>query len=263
MTRPSLRAPASVAGVALVAALGVYGAAASPLFSVSRVTVSGAGAEVGDRLVARLRWGQGRNVLDVQQREIDRAVAMEPRIASARLVRHLPSVLEVRVIPRGPVAYVATGQSIVEVDKQGRVLGPPPAGTSRELPVITGAWQPGAVPEPLEPAPQAVALGAELADRLLPLLGGRLSELHLDAERGEWRLLLTDGSSVEWGVAGDGQGSALSPDDLRRLTLLSALLQRLGPGDMPFQADMRNGDRVTWSRATSHGPAPAKDASGL
>lgn len=233
--------PRSGTVMAAATVLGIYGLAASPLFSVQSVVVAGLEGPAADRLAARLAWQRGRNLLEVEEGDVRQARTGEVRILDARLVRRLPSTLEVRVRAREPVAQVALGEGFWEVDRHGLVLGP--AERPGSLPVITGAIAPGQVLASSQAGPPGVVAAATLVDELLPILGERLGEIHLDAAGEAW-IYLNGGGAVRWGSlrAGHEDGGTGQPG---RLQVLQALLERI-PQGRPFEADVRDPERVVW-----------------
>lgn len=234
--------PRSAAMIAAALAAGLYGLAASPVFSVQEVAVRGVDDAVARRIAARLAWRRGTNLLAVEARDVAAAAADEPRVLEARLVRRLPTTLEVEVRPREPVAQVAVGERFWEVDRQGLVLGV--ASRPGALPVVTGAVQPGEALMPARPGPPALVEAAALVGRLAPVLGDRLAGLHVDPSTGERWVYLAGGSVIRWGEPGPGAGGGPAAD-ARRLEVLAALLQQL-PVDRPFEADLRDPGRATW-----------------
>ena len=241
--RTSRRRP-SAAVLAAVLAGGLYGVAASPLFTVQAVVVRGIDGPPAERITARLARIRGANLLAVREADVAAAAAEEPRVLQARLVRRLPAILEVRVVPREPVAQFPVGDRLWEVDRQGTVLGP--AAAPGAYPTITGGTAPGEPLEPGRPGPPALADAAALAAALAGPLAGRLAGIDVDAAGERW-LYLRDGSVIRWGAPDDGpQGEA------RRMRVLAALMQAV-PAAQPFEADLRDPDRATW-RPRGRGP---------
>lgn len=233
--------PASVAGATALVALAVYGVASSPLFAVREVVVSGAGAATADWLRAQLSMTVGTNLLGIDASTLAAIAATEPRIAGIQLGRHLPSTLEVRVTPRDPVALVPVGDSAVEVDKHGLVLGA--YRGDRSLPYVTGAVGPGDELEVLRTGPAPLARAAELTARLGDVVGDRLAEVHVESGGDDAWLFLQDGTTVRWGAIGTQSYRGLSPDDEQRLVVLDAVLRDMARRG-PLRIDVRNPERV-------------------
>lgn len=237
--RPAAPRSAVLVGAVLVA--GLYGFLASPLFAIREVRVRGVDEPVARRIATRLAWRRGANLLEVEARDAAAAAADEPRVLGVRLVRRLPSTLEVVAIRREPVAQALSGQRLLDVDRQGVVLGA--AERPGELPVITGAVAVGEELEAARPGPAALVEAAALAAYLREALGARLEGIHVDPSGERW-VYLGGRVVVRWGApAGWGEGRT-GEADARRLKVLQALL-----GELPAagaEVDLRDPARATW-----------------
>lgn len=237
------------AGPLLLAALGLYGFFASPLFLVEAISVTGIGGEkdpqlsaVRDEVRARLVFLRHQHLLAVDTAGAAALVAELPYVAEARVVRHWPSTLTVQVRPRQPVAHFPYGAGFFEVDKQGRVLGPArrPPGS---LPIISGALAPGEAVAVGRVGPPPLTAAAMAAAAAGPVLGDRLSQVHVDSETGRLVLFLSDGSRLVWGEL---EPEALEePFHRERARMLQALRGQL-PATRPFVLDLSDPSRAVW-----------------
>lgn len=237
----------------LVLALGAYGFAGSPWFTVRRLVVSGADGPEGQRIAAALESVRGSQLLRLDGRKVAEHLRQSPRVAEAWVVRRWPSTLEVVVRLRRAVAHFPYGLGLYEVDGEGRVLGPADQPGSR--PVITGALAPGEAVAVGRIGPATLAAAARAAALAGPLLGERLQEVRVDGEGGRVQLNLADGSVIVWGelTATDGQASR----DGRRVEVLRAVLGRLTGGG-PWRLDLSEPERAVFRAGAS--PGAAQDA---
>jgi POTRA domain, FtsQ-type len=117
-------------------------------------------SEMGIVAVAGINLESAPNLFSIDIKEVTRKLNALPEITEARVERHPPGTLHVRVIPRAPAAWITdpgTGVSGIRktgsllVDREGAVFACPPLLTeaAMELPVIMlpkqeeGAIQPG------------------------------------------------------------------------------------------------------------------------
>ena len=240
-------------------ALAGYGLALSPLLRVQQVEVrpwpgQPAGtlpAAVKEDLLARASFAFGEPLLAVEAGRLAQAAASLPYVARVRVRRVLPGTLAVEVQPRQAVAQLAYGSAFVEVDGQGRVLGPA-LHAAGSLPLLTGVLGPGEAVTAGEPGPLPVVAAAMAAAAAGPVLGERLSQVHVEGETGQLMLFLSDGSRVVWGESGE---KALQEEFHReRARLLARIWPRLSQGQA-FQADLSDPGRAVWS--VQPGPQPS------
>jgi len=121
-----------VAAVSLLVLLLLsFGSVYTPLFHVRhiRVTVSGPVAE--SAVVALAGVGHGNLMIHINPAEIARRLDAYPQLGGARVAKHWPGTVSIRVSVRTPVANVARATGgWATVDATGRVL------TDRAAPVI-------------------------------------------------------------------------------------------------------------------------------
>jgi cell division protein FtsQ len=110
--------------------------ARSSLFSVDRVTVTGA-SHLSTRRVIEESGVRGRDALWLDTAAIEGALEEDPWIAHATVARRLPSSVEIAVVERVPVAAVEAPGGFTMVAADATVLGTRPS--AGRLPLI----QPG------------------------------------------------------------------------------------------------------------------------
>ena len=213
-------------GITTVVAVGCGGWAAtgSPLLDLDRVVIEGAVHTAPDdaRFASGLRKGEP--LVDVDEETVRRAVEALPWVASARVRRHWPGEVRIRLVEREAVAVTAAeGGASALVDGSGRVLAwvdAPPAG----LAVLTGVPPAGPAgstlsPEAVATLSVAVALPPELRARVAGVApaegGGGEVEMRLSPE-GSVRL----GLPVDLDKKFDAIRAVLSQVDLRNLAVL-------------------------------------------
>ncbi|MCA9654823.1 MAG: FtsQ-type POTRA domain-containing protein [Myxococcales bacterium] len=138
------------------------------------------------RLRELLALHPGTNILSLDLDTLATAVAEDPWVAKATVVRVLPDSLEVTVTEHEPAAVLLLAGRLMLVDGEGTPFKVLEAGERERLPVITGFDDPALVeaPEAMQPRVQRAlaALEAYRAKRR-----PRLSELHV-GEAGELTL---------------------------------------------------------------------------
>jgi len=147
-----------VVGLGLLAlGAGAYAAARqSSAFSVSRIEVVGAPADVQKQVRRAVAPLLGTSLLALDGAALERRVEALPTVRSAAYDRGFPHTLRVHVVPEIPVAVLHRGKETWLVSARGRVVSRIPNGTFTALARI---WVPRAT---------AVAVGAFLA----PAWGG-------------------------------------------------------------------------------------------
>jgi cell division protein FtsQ len=182
-----------LAGVALVALVaGAWVVALSSLLDVDHITVTGAEHTPAHdvRVASGIRTGDALLFLDAGRAE-QRLEAL-PWVADARIERHLPGDVEIRIVERTPVAWARReADRVALIDARGRVLAdvtaPPPG-----LPELAGL---DALPPPGGTARPSSALGVP---RALP--PGLRTRVRLVQVRGaDLALELGDGPEVRLG----------------------------------------------------------------
>lgn len=119
----------SVVGVMLLVAT-AFALSYSPLFALDRVRIQGVEGEQADEVNSASDVDAGERLLSVDLRAVERRVAGLAWVRSVDVVRLPPSTVEVRVMPRAPVATVAVSSGQWSVDGEGVVVaGGPAEGT--------------------------------------------------------------------------------------------------------------------------------------
>jgi cell division protein FtsQ len=129
---------AVVATSVAVAASAHRYALTSPRFALEKIELSGA-ERFGIDDVKRLGGvSAGDNLFALDTRAVEAKLLQNPWIASARVARRLPSVLEVGLIERKARAVALIGDHLYLVSKQGEPFKELEAKDPVDLPVITG-----------------------------------------------------------------------------------------------------------------------------
>jgi hypothetical protein len=135
-----------VGGVSLLALLLLaFGSLYTPLFHVRHIRVNVSGPIAESAVVALAGVGHGNLMIHVNPAQIASRLDADPQLGGARVAKHWPGTVSIRVAARTPVANVSrSGGGWVTVDATGRVLtvrATPVLG----LPMLQGA---GAAPAP-------------------------------------------------------------------------------------------------------------------
>lgn len=132
-----------VAGLVAVVVLGLawLWLRDSPVVSIDRVTVSGASGPDAPAIRSALaQAARGMTTLDLNQRQLDNAVAPYPEVKALRVSTQLPHGLRIRVIEQLAVAAVAVGGHAEAVAADGTLLH---GQSTASLPVIALQVPPG------------------------------------------------------------------------------------------------------------------------
>jgi cell division septal protein FtsQ len=95
----------------------------SPLFSLKRITVTGAVRFPAGQAETLIRDVMGGNVFNADLADVRAAFKQQSLIKDATVTRILPDTLRVQLIEREPVAVVKLSTRLVCVDKEGVILG--------------------------------------------------------------------------------------------------------------------------------------------
>ncbi len=135
-----------IAGASLLAlVLLAFGSLYTPLFHVRHIRVSVSGPVPQSAVVALAGLSHGNLMIHVDPAAITRRLDADPQLGGARVTKHWPGTVSIRVFVRTPVANVArSGGGWATVDATGRVLADQ-AAPAIGLPVLQGD---GAAPAP-------------------------------------------------------------------------------------------------------------------
>ncbi len=212
-SRTALRVVRSVfLDIAVLAVLGYVGyetfghVTTASQFALRRIEVEGAVRLSPEDVRKRLARFEGRNVLDVDLEEAAAAVASDPWIARASLMRVLPDSLQVKIEERKPAVLALIRGTVHVVDDGGFVIGPAAAGFVLDRPLLTGLdrLDRDALRKALVVGSAAIAgLGSAS-----PALAAEASEIDLSrpdrlrvVPRGRGPVLLLDPERIESNVA--------------------------------------------------------------
>lgn len=204
--RTRLRIARTVAGVALLVAVGWRGATAlahSRLLQVERIVVTGNQRLSNGEILEIVDGLRGRNILSVRLDEWRERVLACPWVDDASVHRSLPSTIEVAVVERAPIAIGRLGEDLFLVDDRGAVIDEfGPRYADLDLPILDGL---GPV---LGKDPELDERRARLAARLLgavhakPELERRISQVDVSDPRDAVVIVEGDTARVR---LGDGQ----------------------------------------------------------
>jgi cell division protein FtsQ len=174
-----------------VLALVVTAVAATPLFGVTDIRVTGARLVTAADVRAAGRVARGTPLARVDPTAVGRRIGRLAPVASVTVTRHWPHTLAVRVVERAAVAVVPDGTGYVVIDRTGTVFDRA-AKRPAALPVLK-VTAPGAGDATTRAA--LTVLGA-----LPPGLRVLLSAVVADSPA-RIRLDLRDGRQIIWGDA--------------------------------------------------------------
>lgn len=161
--------------ITLVLLAAGFGLLNSPIFAISEVTVAGNKTITAKEITRTAGIPLGENIFRVNLKDAAARVEAVPVVKEARLERHLPGRVAVRVTERKALALVSGADGFYGLDETGVCIGKFPA--SFLLPVVTGV---GTAPSPgkklsTEGFSTAVAALTALDESLT----SHLSEIHV------------------------------------------------------------------------------------
>lgn len=114
------------------------GVLASDALSLGHVAIVGTDRSSESEIQERLASFKGENLLDLDLKEIARAVQLDPWVARVSAKRMLPDTLRITVHEREASAIAMIGGLAHVVDTAGFVIGPLQAGQHLDVPILTG-----------------------------------------------------------------------------------------------------------------------------
>lgn len=107
--------------LALLIAGSVYGLRAAldkfffnnPEYTLQRITMDLDGIFTREEVLAETSLHEGVNIFSIDLGAIEKALSAAPQVASVRVERHLPSELNIQLVSRRPVAWVASEDQAV------------------------------------------------------------------------------------------------------------------------------------------------------
>lgn len=185
-------------------------------FVVNAIDVRGNVILTPDEVIELSGLELGESLLGVRLAEVEEAVGRSSRVARARVSRHLPGTVVIRLDETPPVALVAAGSGeLAEVTEDGRVLEPAERSSCFDLPIVTGAagsLETGAAPSGTD-LTRALGVLRE-ARRVSPLFWAELSEVRIAPGSGLIIYTVADGAEVR---VGSGALDANGLEDLWRV----------------------------------------------
>ncbi|WP_421119817.1 cell division protein FtsQ/DivIB [Aquihabitans daechungensis] len=178
-----------LAVVVVVLLVGAFAVTQSPALDVDEVAVRGASRTEQAEARAASGIAIGSPLVSLDAPAVERRLEALPWVEQASVSRSWPGTVRISLVERTPVAVVGSGAGAVQVDRDGRALGP---ASDDGLPVVSGdAVVPG---EELPPTQRWVV--ATIADLPAEL---RSEVAAASATPSGIRLTLTDGIEVRWG----------------------------------------------------------------
>ena len=112
----------------------------SPRLAIADIQVAGTHRVVADSIIAASGVVAGTNILRLDPKATERRLARHPWVAAARVQRHLPGTVAIRVVEREPVGLLAT-RGWCAVDGEGNLLPLELVRDTLDLPLVAGCVQ--------------------------------------------------------------------------------------------------------------------------
>lgn len=110
----------------------------SPRFAIRTIEVSGNERRGASQIVKRAGLEAGKNIFMVDEESAGRALANDPWIESAEVVRDLPNRVTITVIERSPRALAVVEGELFLADERGELFKNFAPGDPSDMPVLTG-----------------------------------------------------------------------------------------------------------------------------
>jgi len=223
-------------GLALRAGAGW--ARSSSYFALKTITFDGTHHASQQELLRASGLSAGQNLFDMDLEALERAIDAHPWVRLAKVTRHFPSGLSVRVEEHQPVAVVSLGELYL-LDDRGEPFKKLQADDALDLPLVTGVDREDYVKRPEGIASQ-LKQALEVAEAYADSEAGQgdpLSEIRLT---GEGITLVTGeaGKEIHFGDGTDGMAGLQAK--LQRLGRIRAELQRRGVEAEVIRLDNRS-----------------------
>lgn len=211
----------------------------SPYFHIEEVRVLDVPQNLAEELsqVDQIKRLQGRNLLLLDARKVERDLAAVPYLSNVRAVKKYPNRLVIRADERSPVAVLA--EDLYLIDRNAVLLEPVEfeAENQNDLPFISGVKIGSAhAGEVVEDAQLPVAI--DLLGRIKkmnPPLYEKISEIAVDAKDG-LTLFMTGGIEVRLGRR----------DPVELMAYLEAFLRQKPDLEGPTVVDLRFKDQLVY-----------------
>jgi POTRA domain, FtsQ-type len=126
----------AAAAIVVVAALMYLAARATPMFSVTRIEITGAPPAVAAQARTALRFADGHSLLGLDGDGVVAVLERLPPVYRASYDREFPHTLRIRIVPERAVAVLRRGAASWVVSARGRVIAPLARGRLPSLPRI-------------------------------------------------------------------------------------------------------------------------------
>jgi cell division protein FtsQ len=204
---------AAVVGTSVAVAASAHRyALTSPRFAVKELTVRGAQRLSVDQVRELGGIGAGTNIFSLDTRVVEGRLLQNPWIATARVVRRLPSALEVELTERKARAVALLGAQTYLVSKEGEPFKQLEAKDPVDLPVITGLH-----PENLQ---RDRARELERLQRALSVLG-QYERLGMSRIHAAQEIHVADGGAITLIVGKEGVVIQLGVSGFRQRLLMA------------------------------------------
>lgn len=178
-----LRRTMSVSLFLLVAFLSVYFFMHSSWFNIEEVAVIGNRVVLAGEIKALSGIIPGTNIFEINTSRAQRAVMIHPMIKEARIIRHLPHQVEIKVTERKPWAVIPSGSSFLVVDDCGVCISRVESLKGVSCPLITIDGLPARVVPGQRLAPQAFEDLNNIIRQLPKQVIEQISEFHYARNR--------------------------------------------------------------------------------
>ncbi len=187
-----LRLVGRVVLAAAVLAAGVVAAVAarryvttSPRFGLKDLRIVGAKRHATEWVTETAGISLGQNVVDLDLDGARAKLERDPWIERATLARRLPSSLTIEIVEREAASMVSLPSGIFLATAQGQLFKRFEPGDPSDLPIVTGITE-GDAGGDRDATAQLVKRALDLSSEIerVGLYGGRIEEVHVDADGG-------------------------------------------------------------------------------
>jgi len=215
-----------------LALVAFYSLIHSSLFSVKEVALTGNKVVMAGEIKALSGIVADTNIFQIDPARAEQAVKIHPLIKDAKVVRHLPNRIEIKVVERKPWAVVPAGETFWIIDDCGVFIDRTESIQTVSCPVITMEGIPPKISIGQRLNEDAIGAVRDIVNNLSELQLSQISEFHCRKDNQVYIYTLR-GTEIRF-----GHTDRLS-EKVRMIDQVLEMEQELSPGEALAYVDLR------------------------
>jgi len=171
----------------------------SSFFKVDKIYVTGNDRVQAAEIIHMSGILKGVNIFLLDEQEAARAVKLHPLVRNARIIRHLPRKIEIKIEERKIWALVPFNGSLVCIDRDGVCIDKATELSLVDYPIVTFNRLPSYINLGQEVYPQGMKTITTIWEAISDSQRKQISEFHYDVGKTEVTLYTSSGTEVRWG----------------------------------------------------------------